>query len=524
MSNKNTKLRNFGRKRRGVGAIIGGVILAGIILTSVLTFFVTILQNETARTSYEIQSQTQNKDKDIETFIVDRDLTVAAGVVNLNINNTGSIPMVASHVLAYCSTCANPGIPIQDQTLSTVLNPGDTVPVTVTGLSTTGETYTISAISERGNIISSTTCTLQADGSCSEDSDACPGCVTEDELDGRVTEGIIQGTGSVQLDYKAFGAIYQEFGTRDGIAQRGWEIMTGSNYSSVHGYPGFDIMSNADVVFVENMRNLDTDGNDLTLARSTSLLTNIGKEPSGQPDIEYICKENTVSKTLAAYDETTANKILTATAIDAELDEGWHEVYFCSQTPASATIDYHPRNTFNIFHPLFMVIRGTFSNSLQDYGQTIPYQSTLGGLTSYSSFNSCLRDDSASPGASTACVSPDSNDATASLNYHATATTIKTTAGGYKLWVHTNGATASSTKITVTWIYPDGTHTVLANAVTVNAQKNVQIILPVVNSDGTALSCSGGAGTSDYHVIKTNDPFDSGGQRNVHYMTYRVDC
>ena len=344
-------------------------------------------------------------------------------------------------------------------------------------------------------------------------------------ISGSVNQGIIQGTGSVQLDYNAFGAIYPGFGMRDGVPQKGWQILTPSTAGTAHGYPGFDIMSGAPVIFVEKFRNFDQSGNDLTLARSTSLLTNIGKEPSGQPDIEYICKENlsTNPPSMLPYDEVTNSKILPATSLNAGLQTGWQEVYFCSKTPGAANNDYIPRNTFNIFHPLFMVIRGTFANSLADYGQTIPYQSTLGGQTDYTSFNACLRDYNTLPnGPSTACASPTADDTTSSLNYNALRSTMS--GAGVTAWVHVNSATASSTKITVSWIYPDGKATVLANAVTVNAAKNVQISLPKVNSDGSPISCSGGIGTSQYYAIKVNDGFDSGGQRNVYYMTFRMDC
>src|SRR6185295_7397877 len=87
------------RSQRGVGSIIGGVILAAILFTSVLVFFITMLKSEQAKTSYEILAAQANQDKASERFSVVRehDLVLSGGIyIVVHINNDGSLPLVAS--------------------------------------------------------------------------------------------------------------------------------------------------------------------------------------------------------------------------------------------------------------------------------------------------------------------------------------------------------------------------------------------------------------------------------------------
>jgi hypothetical protein len=494
----------FHGARRGVGAIIGGVILAGIILTSVLTFFVTILQNEQARTSYEIQSQETTKDKDLETFIVDRDLTVTAGVVNLSVNNTGSIPMVVSHVLAYCSTCTNPGIPIQDQTISTVLNPGDTVPVTVTGLSTTGETYTISAISERGNIISSTTCTLTAGGGC-----------TEDNEDGGATsaDDIAQGTGSIQLDFKSYAAIFPDFKTRDSVDQTGKYTQS----SDVKGYPGTNLYGDVNTIVVQRVRFINDENQELRLTKNTAFIAAFGGTKGNHPHLNYICSSSGDPVTIPL---TTYNNDVLLEDVPAPYDQatGWHNVYFCRDSDNDGlplgTIDgWKPNTDYSLgINPVFMVMRAKYEGSQIDYAQTIPYQAfQLNGATdgTITGLVACTFTYTSTPLGPINTCDAQTATATAGKPYDSQAT------AGSHVFVHVNSGTGSTSPYYVEWINHDGTSSCLSGvgtpctSTTLNARNNIDITIPA----GTA---------AGYYTIKVTDSSTANGTARVVFMTFRV--
>ncbi|MGH9876631.1 MAG: hypothetical protein ACREBU_04195 [Nitrososphaera sp.] len=542
MANRMTSTRYGNTERRGVGGIIAGVILAAILLTTVLVYFITILNNEKARTGYEIQSLQENRDKETETYKVERALAVSGGNINIKIVNKGPIPMVASYSLVYCEAgCSTPpSEPIQTLQISKVLNPGDSDIESVGGgtlVADNSHRYRIDAISERGNIVSSITCTVLADGTCSEDDaggddeeDPCPTC--------QITEGIIQGTGSAQLDFRSFGTIYPTLGSRAGVNQQGWLVSTASPYGSVTGYPAFEVLfasqnggspPDVPIVYVERMRNLDLFNETLTLSRSTSVLTNIGKEIGNQQDIEFICNATKTFSggvptggSLAGYNENTRATVLPWTPLNASATVGWKEVYFCTQTPGSGNINYAPRNTFNSFHPLFMVIRGTFEPSNSDYGQTVPYQSSLPGGTVVDSFEACLRSSNALPPSGThLCPGPNNTSSNADLIYSASKSTM--TGTGQNAWVHIDTVTSP---VTVSWIYPNGTQAILEmtngqpardQTLAANGYVPFEVKLPV------DVTCDGGTNAQSY-IIKVSDQYDSNGRRNVYYMTWRVTC
>ncbi len=625
-----------GRQRRGVGAIIGGVILAAILVTTVLVYFITILNNEKTRTSYEILASQVEEQKSAEKLTAARDTDLINSGGNLYINtrmsNNGSLPLIVSRAVMYCvsaSGCPTPNDPTDDST-SVTLNPGEPSSRNVGPVSNT-LTYRVDFITERGNIVATRECTVDSTLEiCSNDNTSgvpdfsvtaeppsqaiqvgatgtisvlvgsvngfsspvtlsfsvspstgmtlptlSPGTVTppdtstmtiatdEDDtpgtyiitvtgtsgstthsdvvsvtlleppdITGAVNEGIVQGTGSLQLDFRAFGAIIPQLGDRDGVPQKGWEVVTASKYGAATGYPAFEIPYHSHVFFVERMRNLDPSGEDITLTRKTALITNQGTIPAGQQSVVYICKENpSASDGVEAYNEQSAFKIIPNTPIDADPTVGWVDVYFCSENPgtdyivgngscgpSAASGGYCPEHTNSQLNGIIMVARGSFTPSLSQYGQTIPYQSSQPGLTDHTTFFWCLYEsDSNSP-----CPAPASTSADPLLAYTADRASMQ---AGVDIFAHYRDTSSSlpNPGATITWIYPDGTGAVLAdNQGLVN--QNIPISLPTTNSDGiTPIDCAPGQ-TEAFYVLKINDNFSTEGTRNVYYMTFRMSC
>ena len=533
---------NFIKRRRAVGAIIGGVILAAILLTTVMVYFITILNNEKAKTSYELLASQANQDKAAEKFTVPRahKLVGSGGSSNIEIQvaNNGSLPLVLSKVLLYCTSATgcpspDPSDSATNSTMPKTLNAAEVMGIQVGPVSANLH-YRVDVISERGNIVAAKECNVDpTETICENDS---TGGEEEEEDESScstcpITEGIIQGTGYVQLDFRAFGSIYSNLGERAGINQRGWLVETSSPYGSVTGYPAFEIMfspsngagvADYPITFVERMRNLDLFNETLTLTRSSSLLTNIGKEQSNQVDIEFICNATKsfspsgapTGGSLLGYHETSRPTILEHTPLNASSTEGWEEVYFCTSTPGSGSANYAPRNTFNSFHPLFVVLRGTYEPSHADYGQTIPYQSALPGGITMDSFEACIR---SSPLA-ISCPGPsvDCNGACATsqkLVYSANIGQM-TTGSGQSVSIHVDTGT---TPLTVSWIYPDGRQAVLAADQTLTNGNLPLIGLP------TDVTCDSDVRAQSY-IIKVSDQYDSNGRRNVYYMTWTVTC
>ncbi|MGI0026014.1 MAG: hypothetical protein ACREA4_12840, partial [Nitrososphaera sp.] len=154
-----------GRQRRGVGAIIGGVILVAILLTTVLVYFITILNNEKARTSYEFLALQAEQDKSAEKLTASRDtdLVDSGGTlyIHTRTSNNGSLPLIVSRAVMYCisaSGCPTPNDPVDDGT-SVTLNPGEPSSRNVGPISN-GLTYRVDLITERGNIVTTRECTV----------------------------------------------------------------------------------------------------------------------------------------------------------------------------------------------------------------------------------------------------------------------------------------------------------------------------------------------------------------------------
>lgn len=522
MRNNHTKSKTSVRSRRGVAGIISGVILVGVLLTSVLVYFITIANNDKARAGYEIAAHDEDAKKATEQYNVSV-ASVSGNNLNVNIGNQGPIPLRASQMILYCiegAGCA-PTVPINATAIAMTVNTGSSTVQSI-GPVASGKTYRVDVISERGNIISS---------SCNFNGTGCAVPVTPVNLGnlgnnpgvvGAVNEGIIQGTGSLQLDFKAFGALFPQLASRNGVDQTGWKVKTTSTYGSATGYPAFDLPSNLNTVIVEKARNLDPSGQDILLNRNTALIVNVGKTTSGQPDPNYICYADKTqqSLTLYAYDESTSHKtILPTTPLNASRSMGWTEMWFCSTSPHNTTPSWKPDSKFNNINGLFMVARGIFSQSNAEYAQTIPYQAVSVGTAASGNvpdLQACIL----TSNSNTSCPSFSSSaNNPSTYKYYETANNLFNTASTRTAYVHVNTANPNPTDpISVTWVYPDGTQKILAqnaNVNTGNPTRNIQISIPFTNPDGTKIS-------QGYYTIIVTDTYDSNSSRNAYYMTFQV--
>jgi hypothetical protein len=509
MNNNNTKpKRPKGRERHGVGVIIGGVILAAILLTSVFTFYITILNNDKAKSSYEIQSQQETRNKETEDYLVDRDVTITAGSVAVDVINTGSIPMVASHALLYCSSgasCTNTGIPIQDQDITSVLNPGESLSMTVGGVGATmvaGNTYTINVVSERGNILSSTNCTVQSTGTCSEDADSTG------------FDAVAQGTGSVQLDFKSFAAIFPDFQVRDGVDQTGRYTKS----SDVKGYPGTNLYGDIDTIIVQRLRFLNNNDEQLRLTKNTAFISAFGGTKGNHPHLNYVC--STTGDPITLPSSTYNNDILledVPSPYDTSL--GWHNVYFCRESdnnglPLGTLDSWRPNTDYSLgINPVFMVMRAKYETSQVDYAQTIPYQAfQLNGDAdgAISGLVACIY--TFASNSATACDAQTSTmtGTTSRYDYSAPA--------GTQVYIHVNsGGGAGTSPYYVEWINHDGTSECLTPIVSgacstsgLNVNRNILITIPA------------SATSNEYYTVKVTDSSTTYGTAKVVLMTFHV--
>jgi hypothetical protein len=621
------------RRRRGVGTIIGGVILTAIILTSVLVFFVTILNNEKARTSYEIQSSLVNQDKEAETLTAVRATNLVENggdlFINTRITNNGSLSSSISQAVLYCvnaTGCPNPNNPAVDSTYTT-LNAGEGITKTM-GPVDDGLDYRVDFITERGNIVSTVVCTVDEtlklcvndtvsagapdfsisvvspiviesgtsgismvtvtsiDGFNSEviltaspltsisaswtpdntvsppspgsansnltisaSNLAAPGTYTmfvngtsgvishtaaisitildESEcVNCAVTEGIIQGTGSLQLDFKAFGVLFPKFQPRTdnsgfSVDQSGWEVVTSSSYGSATGYPGFDIPTGVEAVLVEKARNMDLSGNDIKLNRNSALQILAGAQGAEQGAV-FLCKEDKAAKQFLAYDEEDEYKILPWTPLDADRDENWQELFFCASNPADDNGDspWIPTvKKWSNLNGILMIARGAFEETHEEYAQTVPYQAvSFGnpGATGTSAFIACPRDDDSDVATDcTAPTNPTQGDASISRYSY----TVNDILNGKQIYIHLNNP--STGPYAVSWLYSDGNRTSLFSG-DENINDNLgPIELPEVMADGGQIQ-------PGYYTIIVTDSYgpwsnsDKVFPKNVFYITFQV--
>jgi hypothetical protein len=521
MRNNNHARSNAGAKsRRGVAGIISGVILVGVLLTSVLVYFISVANNDKTRTGYEIAAHDEDAKKATERYTASV-ASITSGNMNVAIDNYGPIPIRASQMLLYCieGTGCAPTVPIATAPISTTVNTGTSVLHTI-GPVTSGNTYRVDVISERGNIVSS---------SCDVNGTACAvpplnlgNLGTNPGVVGAVNEGIIQGTGSLQLDFKAFGALFPQLASRNGVDQTGWKVKTTSPYGSATGYPAFDLPSNLNTIIVERARNLDPSGQDILLNRNTALIVNVGKTTSGQPDPNYICYADKTQQnlTLYPYDETTSHKTtLPSTSLNASRTTGWAEMWFCSTSPNSTSPSWKPDNKFNNINGLFMVARGTFAQSNAEYAQTIPYQAVSVGTAASGNvpdLQACIlaaNSNTSCPSFSTSANNP------STFKYSEAANNLFITPSARTAYIHVNTANPNPTDpISVSWVYPNGTQKILAQNVNVNTgntNRNIPISIPFTNTDGTKIS-------PGYYTIIVTDSYDSISARNAYYMTFQV--
>jgi hypothetical protein len=648
MKNNNQPNKYSSRGRRGVGGIVAGVILIAILISTVLVYFVMIINNEKAKASYEQLSTQSDQNKAAENLTAIRDHTLTGCPANCHIGvelrNNGSSSVVVTNVLLYCTSAvgcpgANPHETQSSQiTPPKTLNAGQIDTITVGNPQftiTNSLIYRVDLLTESGNIVSTTECKVDSAAAiCSNDSGGSSGSSTPDfalsvapsafsmtpgsiqhttatvsSLNGfnsavtltispaatftitptppsvtppaggfvtsdltvnaaantapgtylftvtgtngaiqRTTQfsvsilpspqaavdtGIIQGTGSLKLDFKAFGAIYPDLGSRKGVDQRGWNVQVSSQFSSVTGYPGYDVMlgqNDPHVVFVESARNMDPSGQDLKLSRTTGLLTSSDQIQGTPAKSNFICKGDAANKQFIKYDETTNFTDLPNTPIGSAQTINWQKMYFCTSIPSDGSGGQVPNGNlwipptkFSTLNGIFMVARGAFHPVLSEYAQTVPYQAVYyanGGI------NTCLR--SGANNINTACPAPNTtDDVTASLQYSATKAAMK---GGTSVWLHIAGANGP---YNVSWLYPDGNYTQLINAQNLNANGNIQLTLPRKNTndnDGNTIDdidtlCNGiAAGQSRYFTLIVNDTFDANANRSVYNITWGMVC
>jgi hypothetical protein len=162
------------RKRSGVAAIMGGVILVSILVTTVLLYYVSILDNDKRKASYEIQSAQTDMNKAAENLEVfrDRDLVVNAtgSYINAFMSNDGTLPLIVTHTLLYCTDpgCPSPNDPVVFETPLT-LN-GKEQANDQLGPVSTNLSYRVDFITERGNIVSTPECDVDlVQGICTND-------------------------------------------------------------------------------------------------------------------------------------------------------------------------------------------------------------------------------------------------------------------------------------------------------------------------------------------------------------------
>ena len=663
-NNKNNNLAKDPnrRGRRGVGAIVGGVILAAILFTTVLIYFLNVVEIQKAKAGYDIHSTQNLQEKSVENLLAFRDhdlFTNSSSYIRTVMSNNGSLGLVVSYSLLYCTSggACPPIGPLkpnisdpQENNSPVTLNPGD-ANIRLMGPVADGLTYRMDLITERGNVVASKECTVDlfnkicgndasstapdfilsaspsifaitagtsdtsvitvipvngfsadvalsisppsaggitisptsgtipggsgtmsvaitttttASGTHSFSVAGTGGGITHSELivvsivsiTGAVNEGIVQGTGSLQLDFKAFGSIYPTTATtssggpdgglasRADINQEGWLTKTYSKYGGITGYPAFDVMGGQkSVVYVERIRNLDPSGEDVTLSRASGLITNIGTIPNGHQVAEWICNATKIFSvtgdptggSIQSYDETTIPPRVTfipSTPLNTAPTAGWREMYFCSGNIGGGVPNYHPLQQSDpgykvndVLNGNLMVARGTFAQSKTDYGQVIPYQSSTAGPTgSVDSFEACLRSSNTPtgpcPGPSIPCNGACATGATQLLLYSASRAAI--TGAGVNVWVHMD----TNTPITVSWIYHDGRIRVM-NMTNGSPAQNVVLVvnnyLPFAVKIPTDLDACNGT-HPQYYSIKVNDAYNANGQRNVYYMTFQVTC
>jgi hypothetical protein len=505
--------KNKRRERRGVAAVIGGVILIAILLSTVLTYFIVILDNDRARKSYEIAATDSAQEKGAEEYSVLQQENLVGTDMRVNITNDGSLPIVVSQVVLYCTSAAcissEPVINSTAETLNAKEETDrDVGPITLID----NLRYRVDVISDRGNIVSTEECTVDATaGTCESDGG-------DDEAVGM--ENIAQGTGSVQLDFKSFAVIFPDFTTRNGVDQTGRYVSA----SDVWGYPAYNLYGDVNTIIAQRLRNLDPN-DDLRLTQNTAMITSFGGTKGNHPKPAFLCSSTDDSdpstRTPIALPLTVYSNNILLERVPFPYDEadGWHNIYFCragdgSGQPTGAIGGWKPDIDYSFgINPIFMVMRAKIEGSQLDYAQTIPYQAfQLNGAADGAShaFVAC----SYATNIQTDCQQQTTAWDGSSPPYDYTVT------AGTPFYIHLGVSHSGSatnqaygaTPYTVELIHPNGSSTTLKSGVSWNdaTNRNIEVTIPA----GTA---------PEYYAIKVTDSSDiAGTAHQTVFMTVQV--
>ncbi|MFQ5969555.1 MAG: hypothetical protein ACE5J2_03550 [Nitrososphaerales archaeon] len=504
------------RQKKGVAGIIGGVFLAAILFTSGVIFFISITQGENIRSKGELEAQAYKNDKLLEVFEIRSlaDLTDDDEYIQIQLNNTGPIPMTASYLTVYDEN----SIPLLQGTpliggnpltinpaLSEVINTGD-IDDNITFLSDPPEPYRIDIISERGNIQS----TLYpppppfSPGALSEALEDCDDCTSAFAgFAGAAGESVLaQNTGSIILNYTTLGLIFPNQAARDGIDQAGWEI----NVKAVDGYPAFRLPAEEETYLTMRVRNRDASGMDFHVMHQTGIVLTMSSGSNFNQVTGFICKIEMTSRTLSQYDNSDPI-VLPNVYGDPDPEAGWRSLTFCDLRMESYIFEpkWQP-DTSNLSF-FFLIIRAEYENE-QPYAQTIPYQAVLVtdklSSSAGSAFFACVKSQG----------SPQKCDKSADDKNQ----------GSPGETVDVNIYSDEPYPFSAAWIYPDNTFTKLGeitsgDTLTVNIPtrmpdpSNPDCDIPTDPDDPDCLPIASG-----YYTIVASDAED-----NIMYITYFVE-
>lgn len=493
------------REKKGVAGIIAGVMLAAILFSSVAIYFLAITNGQNTRSKAEIQALQFRNEKETESFrIISLDTLKSVTINNINydyiqivLNNTGSVPVTAAYLNVYNSTTS---VPLASGSLGLTLNGGinavtDTSSIDPNFSAKAGSTYRIDVISERGNVQSTTW--------------PPPPPISGGSLDQVITplaENVLaQNTGSIMLNFTAFGVILKDLASKDNVDQTGWLVTV----KSVNGYPASRIPSVDNLYLVTRVKNKDVSNLDFNFLHETGLLLTVSSGTSLSQTHAFICGADEANKLVSQYNDS--NPIVLQNVRDSKIfgpDAGWKNVFFCdtkltdqpvtdpcSDNGSTCRTDFKS-STSDISFFTF-VMRGEFTNN-QQYAQTVPYQAVLvtKTLTGGSPFLVCLQP----PAASVACPSSTTSSSTNVLYQGTPNTTVKVRfdSGGISPY-------------RVVWVYPDGAVAPLVSGVT---STTTNITVP---SDAEQVCSSLSLPLPCYQIVQVVDR-----DENVYYMTFKV--
>ena len=622
--------RSTSRTRRGVGAIVGGALIALILFTSVFIYFMVITQSESAKGKGEVQAARIDESKRLETFIartsnelVPDPNDASKSFIPVLVNDTGPLTLNATHALVTVADGSDPEInPLQLMSASgnandQVLNPGQSAVFFVRSpdnIPASSKTYHIDIISSRGNVVGTqwppidgsggpggsggeanvcnnlgtdpgsrglyvgktgvtldflslkagngiaiepdgsgnlvVTNTKPEDGSGGGGGGAVTGAVNEggkarvfdnaastpQTLTFRTIEGTggitatesgtgtikidgsqlaleqPQRTGSLQLDFKSFGVIFEKYASRNGVDQTGWLVKS----ANATGYPAYMLPIGPKMYVVDRVRNLDAQGYAIELGRSTSLQLSLGNCNGANtcPPI-FLCNSDLTSANVNTSPLTDPPGIsIPATSPAAGDDVGWKELVFCSATQGADGSDgsqwWVRANMQNPVNSLFMVARGVYGGTSFSFAQTIPYQATYLAHQGGSNFANSAPDNSnmvaclLASDANTKCTDPLGNTQPAGAKYLGSS--------GQSLFIHVNPITCSGTcsdRYNAVWVYPiSGKVQNLATNVQLDGNRNIPVTIPAV---------AGG-----YYTIMLSTGYSSSSNQDVYYLTFQV--